>query len=269
MFISIRDEILNSFNRKLVGFTLLILLFPTFYGLYRVREYSFIDWLGFYSYIVGTYIPLVFPIIVMGLYLPRVFNRVNDRFFIYMRVRKDTKEILYTQFISNAILVFIVTFLMAFIPLVFLLYAEPLFGIVKYAPESAYLYSFKDIHNDQLVRVTFSNLIDISPIFYGFVYSIWVGINGVLWATVGLSLILIVNNIFLAVSIPFVAYHIFNFIPALIDMPQFSFMVSVFPFNIIQKPIPHVMVPSIFLLGITIGLIIYIRKKSSRLDSLL
>lgn len=93
---------------------------------------------------------------------------------------------------------------------------------------------------------------------YGLIYSLWVSVNALVYSTIAFMLLLVVDNPFIALSAPFLYYHIFNFITGVFATPWFSPLSTIFPFNIIEQPLWTVLVPFSLLLFIIIGLYVFI-----------
>ncbi|KPC97191.1 hypothetical protein LR69_04596 [Geobacillus sp. BCO2] len=111
--------------------------------------------------------------------------------------------------------------------------------------------------NMHIPAVTFSQFLRYGEFVYGLVYSVWVAINGVLYSTIAFMLLLNISNPFIALSLPFLFYHIFNFVTALFDIPMFSPLSTIFPFNIEQQPLWTVLVPFLFLLVVSVTLFVF------------
>ena len=90
---------------------------------------------------------------------------------------------------------------------------------------------------------TFDQLLVYGPFVYGFIYSLWVGINGILYATLPLILCLILDHSFVALSIPFVWYQGMSFVSAVLGISKFAPLYTVFPYSIIQQELWTVFVP--------------------------
>lgn len=265
----ILTEIKKSLNKKIIILSGILIFAPMIYALMHLKEYDYSDWLSVYSNTVGGIVALLFPLIVAFLYLAYFHQKISNRFIIYTRTRRAIESTIKISIIVNICIVFVVVFLMMFVPFIFYVYIEPIFGIIKYVPENSNLFTEADILKAQMDHYAFTQLIGVSPFFYGFIYSIWVAINGVLWSLITFYLTLILNNIFLGISIPFVIYEVINFICAMLGFPQYSSMIAIFPFNIGQLSFGDPFVPFVVLLVAVVALGLYVRRNISRMDSLL
>lgn len=263
----LRNEISNFTSVKTIFIWLVIIISPIIITLVRLNQYSLIDSLDFFELIMTAFLPLLFPLIVVIIYLVPFSNEITNNFLFYTRLRVSIHRYLAVKIIANSIMVFVILFSFSFIPFLFVFYLEPLFGFVNYEPENTGL-SESELIKDTYKRLTFSQLIEYSSFAYGFLYSIWVGVNGVVYATLGFFALLLTKNKFVALSIPFLLYHLGSFIIAVVDFPMFLLDASIFPFNTVQFPISVVFIPFLFLLFCCCGLFIYIYKHIHQLDSI-
>ncbi len=134
---------------------------------------------------------------------------------------------------------------MTIVTFVIIHYVEPIIGLVDYWSLSEKTYETSN---------AFSFLADIHPLLYAVLYAAWIGLNGAAYATLAYLLILALEQVYLAISLPFVAYHIFNFVAGIMQAPQFSPISTVFPFNITEQPLWTVFVPFAILIVVNITL---------------
>ena len=129
--------------------------------------------------------------------------------------------------------------MLIFLPFLFIVYFEQKLGIIHYSPSNEHM---------RIPAVTFSQFLSHGALTYGFIYSSWVAVNGIVYSTIAFFLLLNVSNPFIALSIPFLFYHILNFVTGLFHVAIFSPLSTIFPFNIEQQPLWTVLVPFSFLL---------------------
>lgn len=263
----LRQELHKIISFKFVFLWSILIISPILYTLLRIKEYSLLDRLDFYELTMSTMLPLLFPLIVVLIYLVSFSNEITNNFIFYTRLRIDIENYLVTKFTINAILVFIIMFSFSFIPFVFAFYIEPLFNFIVYEPENSGL-TFSELIRNSYERLTFSQLLEYGSFIYGFSYSVWVGLNGILYSSLGFLSLLLLKNRFLALSIPFLLYHLGSFIIAVLGFPMLLLDASIFPYNTIQFPIWVVFIPFLFILLICIGVYVYIRKSLYTLDNL-
>ncbi|WP_456364911.1 hypothetical protein [Priestia aryabhattai] len=120
-------------------------------------------------------------------------------------------------------------------------------GIVEYSNSSG---------NNQPSNVTFSQFLKYGDSTYFFAYAIWVTLNAIVYTTISFLLMLILRRTFIALSVPFLIYHIFNFVAGILGVARYSPLSTIFPFNIEQQSLWTVLVPFAFL--IIICLILYL-----------
>lgn len=267
MFQLLGKEFRNIVTLKFIIVWFLLILAPIIYTLLTVKQYSLIDRLDLYELNLSTILPLLFPLIVVLIYLANFSGEITNSFLSYTRLRVDIKQYLKTKLIANNIIVFIIMFSFVFIPFLFAFYIEPSFGMVTFEPENSGL-SNTQLLNNSYNRFTFSQFLEYGSFTYGFLYSVWVGLNGVVYATLGFFALLLINNRFLALSIPFLLYHLGSFIIAVIDVPMILLDASIFPFNISQYPIWTAFIQFLFLSCICGALYVYTNKNLYRMDNI-
>ncbi len=132
--------------------------------------------------------------------------------------------------IINAFLTGFIVFLMVFLSFI-------LASSINYSSSEMFYYEF-----------TFSQLLSAGDYIYVLIYSLWVSINAVVYSTITYLLLHLIRSSFIALLLPFLFYHIFNFISGVLGVPEFSPISTIFPFNIVQQPLWTVLVPFSFLL---------------------
>lgn len=244
----IRREFTNLWTpRSLMVYIGIIFIVP-FVQFMTIRDrYEFFSPIEVFEESVSTIPAMLFPVLAILIFLPNILAEYRHNFLTYTRTRIDLSVYLVAKGLVNAILSGIVLFSMIFMTFLFVMYVEPLFHLVEYTAVT-----------DGVVipTTTFSFLQEIHPMLYGFSYAVWIGVNGSLYATMAYLLILTLDNLFVAISIPFLAYHILNFVAGIFQVPQFSPLSTLFPFNITAQPIWTIFVP--FLLFLSIGVGIYL-----------
>lgn len=151
-------------------------------------------------------------------------------------------------------------FIFVFSYFIFSFYIESFFGLVSYHPESYNLNEITVIENTYK-RHTFTQLLEYGSITYGLFYSSWVASNAAAYASLGFLLVLIIENKFLALSIPFLLYLLGSFVMGAFSITKFRFADSVFPFNYIQQPIWTAFIPFLFLVVLCLILVIIVSKR--------
>ncbi|RFA32134.1 ABC transporter permease [Virgibacillus dokdonensis] len=232
----------------------IIILVPTL-RFYTIKEgYQFFEPIEVFQEMVSTIIPLLFPALVIVIYLPTFLQEQRNNFISYTRTRIPLNAYLLSKALMNACLTGLVTFLLIFIPFVFAMYVEPNLEIIYYSPID---------ENTIIPSTTFSQFLSYGDLAYGLVYSLWVSINAALYSTIAFMLLLVLNNPFVAISIPFLFYHIFNFITGVLAVPQFSPLSTIFPFNIVEQPFWTLLIPFSFLVFVLIGLYVFANRNKS------
>lgn len=245
MFVELRRSC--TVKNLLIWLIILMMPFITFYSI--KTGYRFNGPVDLFQEMIGQFIPLLFPVFIIVIYLPSFLEEQKYSFITYTRPRVPIQTYILSKGLTNALLTSGIIFLMVFLAFIFAMYIEPMLGIIAYQPLRP---------GEVTSGVTFSQFLSAGNFTYGFVYSLWVSVNALLYSTIAFMLMLIIRSQFIALSIPFLFYHVFNFVTAIIGEPRFSPISTVFPFNIIQQPLWTVLIPFSFLLAVLIGLVIYV-----------
>lgn len=216
-------------------------------------SYLFFNPVEVHSQIISSSaISLLFPILLVVLYANSYANEKKDNYILYVKPRTHLANYIFAKGFVNAIVTFIVAFLMIFIPFLFVQYMDPLFNIIQYET---------DFYEPVSVG-TFEFLVERSIFLYGLLYSLWVAINGVIYTTVAYLLTIVLKNRFVALSVPFLFWFIMNFITGILGIEQFSPIFSVFPFSISAQALWSIFVPFAVIILAIAALITYIKSKN-------
>ena len=242
-------ELKRAFTKRNVFLWLsVIVLLPTI-RFHMIRNgYQFYEPVEVFQETVSGIIPLLFPVIAIIIYLPSFLQEQRNNFITYTRTRVPLRIYIMSKALMNALLTGMVTFLLIFIPFIFIVYVEKHLGIINYSSPT---------ENVRIPAVTFSQFLRYGDFAYGFIYSLWVAINGVVYSTIAFMLLLNVSNPFIALSLPFLFYHILNFVTGLLHVPMFSALSAIFPFNVEQQPLWTVLVPFSLLFIVLIIIFIF------------
>ncbi|CUA78979.1 ABC transporter permease [Anoxybacillus suryakundensis] len=204
------------------------------------KGYQFFEPVEVFQETISGIVPLLFPAIVIIVYLPSFLQEQRNKFITYTRPRIPLRTYIASKGLVNAFFTGVVTFLLIFIPFIFIVYVEKHLGIINYSSPT---------ENVRIPAVTFSQFLRYGDLAYGFIYSLWVAINGVVYSTIAFILLLNVSNPFIALSIPFLFYHILNFVTGIFHVAMFSPLSTIFPFNIEEQPLWTIFVPFLFLIA--------------------
>lgn len=215
--------------------------------------YLFFNPIEVHSQIISSSaISLLFPILLVVLYANSYANEKKDNYLLFVKPRTRLTSYIFAKGFVNAIVTFIVAFLMIFIPFLFVQYLDPMLNIIQYET---------DFYEPVSVG-TFEFLAEKSIFLYGLIYSLWVAINGVIYTTAAYLLTIILKNRFVALSIPFLFWFIMNFVTGVLGNEKFSPIFSVFPFSISAQPLWTVFVPFTVIILAIVALITYIKSKN-------
>ncbi|MED4406688.1 ABC transporter permease [Heyndrickxia coagulans] len=242
------NRILNG--KQIIKWLLLIFVFPTIQFFLIKDNYVFYRQLDLFLRLNSNFVPLLFPILVVLVYTTEFVGEQKNNFIQYTRIRIPLSTYLLSKLTTNAILSFIIAFFIIFIPFVFAMYIEPFLGIVKLYPTEG----------NPIPYTTFEQLLFLGNLPYGIIYSLWVGLNGMMYATMALLLLMILEKPFIALSIPFIYYLMTNYITQALGYDQFSPSYTIFPFSIAQQPMWTVFIPFSILFIILVILGFYLKE---------
>ena len=251
-------EFKKAFSLKFLIVSLILIFLPLIVVLPIINgSYSFFRPIEVHSELISSSaIALLFPILLIPLNAGSYANEKKDNFLLYVKPRTMLSNYVLAKGLVNAMVTFVVAFLMIFIPFMFVQYIDPALNIIKYTTE---FYQPTSVG-------TFEVLAEKSILFYGIGYSLWVAINGALYATIAYLLSICVKNKFVALSIPFLWWVVMNFVTAILGIPRFSPVFTVFPFAITAQPIWTIFIPFTILVLVIIGLIAFIKTKNKVWD---
>ncbi|WP_036218194.1 hypothetical protein [Lysinibacillus sphaericus] len=264
---SIGREIAYKLRLKNVLIWLLIMCLPIIYYFGVRGNYEFRDTLDVFTFMVEG-LAIFFPILATLVYLPSVAEELKNRFLVFTRLRIPIKRLLFIKFSTNFLLSFSVFFIFIFLLFILSFFIFPSQGWVHLQPE-AYSLNEITVKEDAYSRHTFTQLLEYGSLTYGLVYSLWVGINAAIYASIGFLLLILVPNKFVAMTVPTLIYLIGSYILSLVHLRPFRLLDSIFPYSYIQQPIWTAVIPFIALCCVCLFLFLYIRKKFDRLDDLI
>lgn len=238
-------------KRNLIIWAGIIILLPFIRFISIKDAYQFFEPIEVFQELNASILPLLFPAIVVFLYLPSFIDEIKNNFIQHTRSRIHLYTYLLSKGLMNAFICGAVMFVMVFFSFLFSLYAVPNMNMVEFHQAGTY---------DVVPTVTFSQFLVYGNIAYGLIYSMWVALNAIVYATIAYLLILLLNNPFIAISAPFVFYHVFNFVTGVLQIPQFSPLSTIFPFNIQEQGIWTIFIPFTVLMIVLIGAYICSRR---------
>jgi len=266
MLKTVRKDLTSALSWKVLLFVAALLVLPSLYGTVISDGYALSGPVDFFTLIMGGVLPLIFPLLAVAVYAVPFSNQLSNRYLVYTRTRIDIRRNLAAKALANLILAFIVFFLVAFLPFLWAFFIEPSLGVIDQYRQSMVGPDGSAVSPS--IGNTFSQLLAIGPWAYGVGYSMVLGLNGSIYASLGFVLLFLISNRFVAIAIPFVGYNIANFVFGVLAIPQFSPAI-VFPFNLIQFPMWVPFVPFTILAFVALALAVYVHRNTHRLDVLL
>lgn len=246
-----------AFEQKNVSFSIgsIILLFSLilpatqFYLIYD-GDYVFYRQVEIFTRTNSEFVPLLFPIIMAIICL--ICFKGSKKGISIPETNSEFVHLVKSKLKANVFLSFLTAFSIVFLSFIFVIYIVPLLDIVTISPNN---------YGNPLPLTTFEQFLSLGTLPYGIIYSVWVGLNGVLYATFGLLLLLIYRNSMLSLLIP-VFFYLSHFFAELFGYFQFSPLHSIFPFGIAQQPLWTVLIPFITLSFIVLFLFNKLMRKN-------
>lgn len=231
--------------KKVVRWFLLILTFPIIKFLLIKDNYVFYRQIEAFQRVNTDFVPLLFPFMMVLVYAIYLVPEIKNGYLFFVTTRIQLKTYIQSKIAINSVLSFLSGFLIVFLPFVFIMYIEPFLNIIN----------LENPGTNPVPYLLFEQLLNYGTLTYGLVYSFWVGINGVLYSTVGLLLLFLGKTPLISFSLPFIYYIVGHFITQLLGIDYFSPMLTIFPFSLELQPIWVIFIPLIIL--ITIVAILY------------
>lgn len=264
---SLRNELFSHFNIRIIIPWLFVMASPVIYYFVVGDGYVFRDPLDIFTFLLEGVLIVVFPLLATLIYLPSFSAELKNRFIVYTRLRIPVEKLLFIKFMANAVLTFSAFFIFVFSMFLLSFYVFPSQEWVLFEPE-VYGLTESTLIMDAYTRHTFTQLLAYGPFTYGLLYSFWVGVNAAIYTTIGFLLLLLIQNKFVAMSIPWLIYIVGSFILASSSLRPFKLSDTIFPFAYTQQPIWTAVVPFFALCCLCILFWIIIRKKFHTLDDL-
>jgi hypothetical protein len=236
--------------KNVLKWLIIILAIPLSSFYFVMEGYYYFNSVEVFQEMVGLIIPLIFPVLAVFIYLPIFVQEQKNNFITYTRPRIPLNLYILSKGLMNVFLTGLILFLMVFFSFVFAVFIEPnhLQIVALSSP----------LEGNYSNNVSFSQLLKHGELIYGLVYSIWVALNAILYTTISFLLILIMRRPFVALSVPFLFYHVFNFVVGVFGAARFSPLSTIFPFNIEQQEMWTTMVPFTLLIIVTSILYIFV-----------
>lgn len=236
-----------------------VILVPVVSGLIARGGYSLWDGADYFSLQLSNLVPLLFPFLVVAIYLPRLSDEFANGFTRSVRTRTTIGTYLASRLVAAAILAFLTFAAMVVVVWLVSFVADPLLGLNDYG--SAAPPGQEDPIPPLATRFTFSQLFAYSSAMFGVGYAAWVGINAATYAVLGGLALALVENRFIALSVPAIVYWLGSFVTAVLGWEEFSPSTSVFPFSITQQEIWQPFVQWGILLVAVASAVVVMRKR--------
>ncbi|SES01909.1 hypothetical protein SAMN04487944_11549 [Gracilibacillus ureilyticus] len=265
---SIKKEIQSKLSIKvMLGWLLLIAIHFTYFFIIQ-GSYQFRDNLDVFTFMLEGVFPLILPLLATLIYAPSFANELKDRFIIYTRTRIEISRLFSIKFWTNFLLVLFSVFGYIIVLFIFAHYVVPAFDLAEHMDPESYGLNEETIIEDTYTRHTFTQLLEYGLWTYAVLYSLWLGLNAALFATIGFLCLALISNRFIALSIPTLVYLIGSYIISSFPSTRnYTFTNSLFPYGYIQQPIWTAFVPFTILVLLSVIMLIVIKKRFYKWDA--
>lgn len=216
----------------------LVVLLPTAFVFVSADSYSL-------PFATAQYV-LVFRLNPMGLlfgllaalpYLPAFQAQVSHRYLFYTRTRSSLRTTLRVRFLACSAATFTTFFVVGLLPFVLITLSGS-----EYSPATYNLSSPAQVVQAESTYATFTELTRVSPWLFCVFFSVWLGVNAALYATIAVSCTLLTGNRLVGFSLPWVTGFVVSFACAVLGLESYS-PGTILPFNLEQIPFWKPMVP--------------------------
>lgn len=198
---------------------------------------------------------VVLPLIAVGIYLFRLGREMQERFIVNARARIDVRRYLMVKAQATALTAFMFFFTYAAVSFIAMVYILPPLGVLRFDPTGS-------VPPEQFAR--FSELWSLSPALYGLVYAAWCGLNGTVWALIGLIALLSVPNRLVALAVPVVGVLVLTVALTLFGLDIFAPYPLWILFGYVQSPAWTALAPMGVLVAATlVGTAVVIRRSTT------
>lgn len=206
---------------------------------------------------------LLFPLVAAVPYVMPFGAEVRHRFLVYTRPRASVRVTVGIRLVSNALVAFVTFFVVGLIPQLFVEW-----GHTRYRAEAFALTTPEQVSAAEQGFVTFSQLRVYGPWAFPVAFSVWLGVNAVLYSSMALCSTLLVRSRFAALSLPWAVSLVVVFLFAIVGLEAYS-PGLLFPFNLTQLPMGNLLYPLASVAVVTTCLVGYTLVRAPSLPSLL
>jgi hypothetical protein len=196
-----------------------------------------------------------------------LYQELGNRYIANTRTRVDARAYVGSKLLVGVTIAFVTFFVGAFGAYLLAFVVWPALGNPSVLPEN-YFMSPQEAAADSLTRASYSQMLAISPLFYGIVYSAWVGLGGAVFAAAGFAALVLVKNRALAMTLPLVLYFVQTLVASLVGEPTVGLMYSLWPFGLNQVPFIKAGGALLIAVALTLGTWIWLWKKLPTLTRL-
>lgn len=254
------DEVKNTVNRNYIMKGIGIMMIPFIICFIQMNDYAFGNEYDFFTFLLGEFVMLLFVVPLLFIYVIPFSHEVKNRYIVYTRLRIPLPIYLKVKFQANIILTFCIVFLFVFVCFLFCFYLEPLLKFAQIDERFFETGNYYTLYSENSAVSALTTFFTYGSLVFGFVYSIWIALNAVLWVSFAFLLVLLIKNQYIALTMPFVFYLLQNFLFGALHLYHLRFYTFIFQFNYLQLPLFQAMTP-FFMLSLIVLLLLGVTKQ--------
>ncbi|QBO35968.1 hypothetical protein EQG49_05590 [Periweissella cryptocerci] len=203
--------------------TFLPLILMPLMGLFIVtRQASFTDYYQLFFQVTSNTPAFAFPFIFTAMYAAKMNNERKNSYLAYVHIRIDLKTYYRAKIKVAALVGLLAGFLFVAIPALFTLYIAPRTGLISINPISGPAPAIE----------YFKSIIELGPLKFTLLYSLWIGINGAAYSAFAQLIVIKVKHTVLALFGTTIFYLSLELLTRLVaPLRIYSPMHTLFPFG--------------------------------------
>lgn len=208
-----------------------VVLAPIVVGVNAASVGSFRDRSDVLAIMMLAPVSLILPLVVALLTCLRLYAQLTERFVANTRSRMSAREFVLRHMARAVGASALIFFLYVFAAFVVAFYVWPLVGDPAIDPEG-YNMTAAQAAAQSLKRSSYSFLLEYGELAFGFGYAAWVSLSSAAFAVLCCCFLVTLPNRILALGLPFLIYLGSTVGAALIGLPRFGLLYSLFPFGL-------------------------------------
>jgi hypothetical protein len=230
----------------------MVILAPIVVGVNAASGGSFRDRSDVFAIMMLAPVSLILPLVVALLTCLRLYARLAERFVANTRSRMSARGFVLRHMARAAGISALIFFLYAFAAFVAAFSVWPMVGDPGIDP-AGYNMTAAQAAAESLERSSYSFLLGYGELAFGVGYAVWVSLSSATFAVLCCCFLVTLPNRILALGLPFLIYLGSTVGAALIGLPRFGLLYSLFPFGLEASAPLIAAAPMLVLAAVTLG----------------